>query len=65
MHLAAWLDLRPFIDLLLEHGADPTARDQRYGGTPSSWARENSQDQAAEHLARIVQRRATRHPPRS
>jgi ankyrin repeat protein len=54
MHLAAWLDLRPFIDLLLEYGADPTIRDQRYGGTPSGWARENSQDQAAEYLERIV-----------
>jgi RNA polymerase sigma factor (sigma-70 family) len=59
MHLAAWLDLRPFIDLLLEYGADPTIRDQRYGGTPSSWARENSQDQAAEYLDRIA-----KHGPR-
>jgi ankyrin repeat protein len=62
MHLAAWLGLRPFIDLLLELGADPTVRDQRYGGTPISWARENSQDQAATYLERIVKRRATRKP---
>jgi RNA polymerase sigma factor (sigma-70 family) len=57
MHLAAWLDLRAFLDLLLEYGADPTIRDQRYGGTPSAWARENSQIQAAEYLQGVEKRR--------
>lgn len=50
LHLAAWLDLRPFMDLLLEYGADVNARDERYGGTPVSWAEENGQRGAAEYL---------------
>lgn len=62
LHLAAWLDARPFIDLLLEHGADPMIRDQRYGGTPRGWAVENAQDEAAAYLQQIEQRRARRPP---
>jgi RNA polymerase sigma-70 factor (ECF subfamily) len=58
LHLAAWLDLRGFLDLLLEHGADLAIRDQRYAGTPAEWARENGQDQAAEYLERIANRHA-------
>jgi len=60
LHLAAWLDARAIIDLLLDHGADPLARDRRYGGTPRSWALENAQDQTAEHLQQIEHRRARR-----
>jgi ankyrin repeat protein len=54
LHLAAWLDLRSFIDVLLDYGADLQARDERYGGTPMQWAEENSQYETAEYLRKRV-----------
>lgn len=63
LHLAAWLNARPFIDLLLDYGADPLARDRRYGGTPRSWALENAQEETAEYMQRI-ERRGVRRLPR-
>lgn len=50
------------IDLLLEYGADPEARDERYGGTPIDWALENSQDGTADYLRKLARRRAREAP---
>ena len=36
---------------LLEHGADPSARDRDFGGTPAGWATHAGHHELAERLA--------------
>lgn len=38
LHSAAWNGDLPMVELLLEAGADPTARDEQYDATPRGWA---------------------------
>ena len=38
LHSAAWNGDLAMTKLLLSHGADPTARDEQYNGTPLGWA---------------------------
>lgn len=50
LHFAAWTGCKAAADLLLSHGADVHAVDERYGGDPIGWARENRQTEMAEYL---------------
>jgi len=38
LHIAAFQGTRPLVSLLCEKGADLSARDGRFGATPSGWA---------------------------
>jgi ribosomal protein S18 acetylase RimI-like enzyme len=38
LHAAVEWDSEPLVRVALAHGADPTAREDRFGGTPRSWA---------------------------
>ncbi len=38
LHAAAFHGNLAAVDVLLKHGANPQARDRRYGGTPAGWA---------------------------
>ena len=38
LHLAAQSGKRAAVEALLELGADPTLRDELYGGDPAGWA---------------------------
>lgn len=38
LHEAAWFDQRELVEWLLHRGADPTARDRQFDGTPADWA---------------------------
>jgi ankyrin repeat protein len=38
LHAAAWNGRLEAVDVLLEHGANPNARDSKYCGTPAGWA---------------------------
>jgi ankyrin repeat protein len=58
LHLAAWLGRRAFIDLLLAFGGKVAATDERYQGSPRSWARENDQAETERYLAEIELRAA-------
>lgn len=49
LHVAAGLGARPLVELLLAHGADPTAR--VYGGTAAGWARHGGHIELARWLA--------------
>ena len=53
LHEAAWHGDLPLIELLLELGADPAARDSAFDSTPSGWAEHNGHAAAAEHLRRF------------
>jgi RNA polymerase sigma factor (sigma-70 family) len=50
LHLAAWNGDLALVRLLLEHGGDPKARDQRYHATPADWAEHNRQGACADLL---------------
>jgi ankyrin repeat protein len=39
LHAAAWNGDAAMVQLLLRHGADPSARDDEHHGTPADWAR--------------------------
>ncbi len=39
LHLAAQTDEPELVQLLLDHGADRTLKDENYGGDPAGWAR--------------------------
>jgi ankyrin repeat protein len=41
------------IRLLLEHGADPNARDRGYDATPRGWAEHHGQAEAERYLAAL------------
>jgi ankyrin repeat protein len=52
LHVAAERDDPDLASLLLSHGADPTARDGRFDGTPLEWAEELCRLRVAEVLRR-------------
>jgi hypothetical protein len=39
------------IELLLEHGADPTLRDRAFDAIPAGWAEHHGQTEAQAYLA--------------
>ena len=53
LHLAAYGGSRELVDLLLELGADPNARDRDFDATPAGWARHAHHDELADHLAAL------------
>jgi Ankyrin repeats (many copies) len=44
LHYAAYNGQRAMVEFLLQHGADPTIKDQKVDGTPADWA------EAGQHL---------------
>ncbi|MFC7613351.1 ankyrin repeat domain-containing protein [Actinokineospora soli] len=50
LHTAALAGDTAMVDLLIDLGADPTARDPHHGSTPAAWARHNHHAALAEHL---------------
>ncbi len=50
LHEAAMRGDLPTIELLLEHGADPTLRDTGYDATPAGWAEHFGQTEAQQLL---------------
>lgn len=53
LHVAAQSASIPFLELLLEHGADPTARDAVYDGTPAEWAAHGGPEESRNFLQAI------------
>lgn len=53
LHVAAQSASIPFLELLLEHGADPTARDAVYEGTPADWAAHGGPEESRNFLQAI------------
>jgi uncharacterized protein len=50
LHAAAFHNNLAAIEVLLRHGANPHARDTRYGGTPAGWANYAGKSEAFERL---------------
>lgn len=50
LHTAALRGDRALVDVLLELGADPAARDPHHGSTPAGWARHNRHAELASYL---------------
>jgi ankyrin repeat protein len=50
LHAAAWNDDGELVDLLLEHGADPTIPDERFNATPAGWADHHGHAELAQRL---------------
>jgi ankyrin repeat protein len=57
LHEAAMRGNLAMIELLIAHGADPTARDRSYQATPAGWADHHGQAEAARYLSDLEQRR--------
>jgi ankyrin repeat protein len=53
LHEAAMRGNLAMIRLLLEHGADPNARDRSYDATPAGWAEHHNQTEAERYLRRL------------
>lgn len=53
LHNAAWAGNLPMVQLLLELGADPNARDPQYNATPLGWAEHNHQLDVAAYLKNV------------
>jgi hypothetical protein len=53
LHEAAMRGNVAVIQLLLDHGADPTIRDTGYDATPAGWAEHHHQTEAHHYLARL------------
>ena len=54
LHQAAWNGDLALVRALLDVGADPGARDARFGGTPLGWAEHGYQEAARELLAAVT-----------
>lgn len=50
LHLAASDGLNDVVDVLMANGADISATDALYGGTPEGWARHHGQETTAAKL---------------
>ena len=57
LHYAALNGRWKMTAFLLEHGADPAARDGKVNDTPDGWAKHGGHQDLAEHLARARERR--------
>ena len=53
LHYAALNGRWKMTTFLLEHGADPAARDGKVDNTPDGWAKHGGHQELAEHLARV------------
>jgi len=51
LHQAAFNNQRAVVDLLLDHGADINAKDDRHQATPTGWANERGHVEMVRHLA--------------
>ena len=54
LHNAAWAGDLELVQLLVELGADPNAREPTYGATPLGWAEHNHQQAVVEYLAPLT-----------
>lgn len=63
LHEAAWFDQRELVEWLLDRGADPTARDRQFNGTPASWATHANHPGLAAFLQRAEGRYADQDRP--
>lgn len=53
LHEAAWSGQADVCERLLARGADPTARDTHYDGTPADWAQHGGHAELAHRLAQV------------
>jgi ankyrin repeat protein len=59
LHSAAWSGDLELVQLLVELGADPNARDPDFQATPLGWAEHNHQQRVVEYLGPLTSARST------